>query len=77
MRAPPRQVLPVAPGSHLPRCSSTGRSVDVDALDDRAVTEPGFLVWVTNAAASPIRREVGASEPLPTDPTREDDRWRP
>lgn len=153
-----------------------GRSVDVDAMADRAVTEPGFFVWVTNAAAShpvllwrmhalrdrrrpgrllwrprepwlwgqpaapgtyalparvgftptslpappepavtgayayaamsddgmsddgmskdgmsqdgmsndgmsnegaAVRREVGASEPLPTDPTREDDRWRP
>lgn len=29
-----------------------GRSVDVDAMADRAVTEPGFFVWVTNAAAS-------------------------
>jgi Zn-dependent protease with chaperone function len=151
-----------------------GRSVDVDAMADRAVTEPGFFVWVTNAAAShpvllwrmhalrdrrrpgrllwrprepwlwgeqaapgtyalpamvgftptalpapapqavtggyayagavgspvvnrtahadataapvgdavsnhdgPVRRQGGTSEPLPTDPTREDDRWRP
>ena len=29
-----------------------GRSVDVDAMADRAVTEPGFFVWVTNAVAS-------------------------
>jgi Zn-dependent protease with chaperone function len=29
-----------------------GRSVDVDAMADRAVTEPGFFVWVTNATAS-------------------------
>ena len=29
-----------------------GRSVDVDAMADRAVTEPGFFVWVTNASAS-------------------------
>jgi len=29
-----------------------GRSVDVDAMADRAVTEPGFFVWLTNAAAS-------------------------
>jgi Zn-dependent protease with chaperone function len=28
------------------------RSVDVDAMADRAVTEPGFFVWVTNATAS-------------------------
>jgi Zn-dependent protease with chaperone function len=28
------------------------RSVDVDAMADRAVTEPGFFVWVTNASAS-------------------------
>ncbi|XGX77471.1 Protease HtpX [Terrabacter sp. BE26] len=28
-----------------------GRSVDVDAMADRAVTEPGFFVWLTNAAA--------------------------
>lgn len=29
-----------------------GRSVDVDAMADRAVTEPGFFVWATNAGAS-------------------------
>ncbi|MEO7447122.1 MAG: M48 family metallopeptidase [Humibacillus sp.] len=29
-----------------------GRSVDVDAMADRAVTEPGFFVWVANATAS-------------------------
>src|SRR6476469_8016966 len=29
-----------------------GRSVDVDAMADRAVTEPGFFVWFTNAVAS-------------------------
>src|SRR3954471_1474818 len=29
-----------------------GRSVDVDAMADRAVTEPGFFVWLVNAAAS-------------------------
>ncbi|MGW5238238.1 M48 family metallopeptidase [Monashia sp. NPDC004114] len=28
------------------------RSVDVDAMADRAVTEPGFFVWVTNAMSS-------------------------
>ena len=28
------------------------RSVDVDAMADRAVTEPGFFVWVTNALGS-------------------------
>lgn len=28
------------------------RSVDVDAMADRAVTEPGFFVWVTNASAT-------------------------
>lgn len=28
------------------------RSVDVDAMADRAVTEPGFFVWVANASAS-------------------------
>lgn len=28
------------------------RSVDVDAMADRAVTEPGFFVWVVNALAS-------------------------
>ncbi len=28
------------------------RSVDVDAMADRAVTEPGFFVWVVNATAS-------------------------
>lgn len=28
------------------------RTVDVDAMADRAVTEPGFFVWVANAAAS-------------------------
>lgn len=28
------------------------RSVDVDAMADRAVTEPGFFVWVTNAAST-------------------------
>ena len=27
------------------------RSVDVDAMADRAVTEPGFFVWVANASA--------------------------
>src|SRR3954451_2051862 len=29
-----------------------GRSVDVDAMADRAVTEPGFFVWVANALSS-------------------------
>lgn len=29
-----------------------GRSVDVDAMADRAVTEPGFFVWVANAAGT-------------------------
>src|SRR4051794_3475434 len=29
-----------------------GRSVDVDAMADRAVTEPGLFVWLVNAAAS-------------------------
>jgi Zn-dependent protease with chaperone function len=29
-----------------------GRSVDVDAMADRAVTEPGFFVWVANAVSS-------------------------
>ncbi len=29
-----------------------GRSIDVDTMADRAVTEPGFFVWVTNALAS-------------------------
>lgn len=29
-----------------------GRSVDVDAMADRAVTEPGFFVWLVNALAS-------------------------
>ena len=29
-----------------------GRSVDVDAMADRAVTEPGFFVWVVNATSS-------------------------
>ena len=29
------------------------RSVDVDAMADRAVTEPGFFVWVTNAVGQP------------------------
>lgn len=29
-----------------------GRSVDADAMADRAVTEPGFFVWTVNAAAS-------------------------
>lgn len=29
-----------------------GRSVDADAMADRAVTEPGFFVWVTNATSS-------------------------
>ncbi|MEO7752174.1 MAG: M48 family metallopeptidase [Terracoccus sp.] len=28
------------------------RSVDVDAMADRAVTEPGFFIWVTNAAST-------------------------
>jgi Zn-dependent protease with chaperone function len=29
-----------------------GRSIDVDAMADRAVTEPGFFVWLVNALAS-------------------------
>lgn len=29
-----------------------GRSVDVDTMADRAVTEPGLFVWLTNALAS-------------------------
>ncbi|WP_245603621.1 M48 family metallopeptidase [Intrasporangium oryzae] len=29
-----------------------GRSVDADAMADRAVTEPGFFVWVSNATSS-------------------------
>src|SRR6478752_5684632 len=29
-----------------------GRTVDVDAMADRAVTEPGFFVWLVNALAS-------------------------
>lgn len=29
-----------------------GRSVDVDTMADRAVTEPGFFVWVVNALAT-------------------------
>lgn len=29
-----------------------GRSIDVDTMADRAVTEPGFFVWVVNALAS-------------------------
>lgn len=29
-----------------------GRSVDADAMADRATTEPGFFVWVVNALAS-------------------------
>ncbi|HET7802559.1 MAG TPA: M48 family metallopeptidase [Humibacillus xanthopallidus] len=28
------------------------RSVDVDAMADRAVTEPGFFVWIVNASSS-------------------------
>jgi Zn-dependent protease with chaperone function len=28
------------------------RSVDVDAMADRAITEPGFFVWVANAVAT-------------------------
>jgi Zn-dependent protease with chaperone function len=29
-----------------------GRTVDVDTMADRAVTEPGFFVWVTNALST-------------------------
>ncbi|MFC3806109.1 M48 family metallopeptidase [Terrabacter sp. MAHUQ-38] len=29
-----------------------GRSVDVDAMADRAVTEPGFFVWISNATGT-------------------------
>lgn len=29
-----------------------GRSVDADAMADRAVTEPGFFVWVANATST-------------------------
>ncbi|MDN5791103.1 MAG: M48 family metallopeptidase [Micrococcales bacterium] len=29
-----------------------GRSIDVDTMADRAVTEPGLFVWLTNALAS-------------------------
>jgi Zn-dependent protease with chaperone function len=29
-----------------------GRSVDVEAMADRAVTEPGFFVWLVNALSS-------------------------
>jgi len=29
-----------------------GRSVDVDAMADRAVTEPGFFVWAANALST-------------------------
>ena len=29
-----------------------GRTVDVDAMADRAVTEPGFFVWVANALST-------------------------
>lgn len=46
-----------APGARLTMATLAGgkylnRSVDVDAMADRAVTEPGLFVWIANALAN-------------------------
>ena len=43
-----------------------GRSVDVDAMADRAVTEPGFFVWVTNAVGEPPGAALAHRTPCAT-----------